>query len=68
MSMPSTEKRHLVQVPSKRRMPLQNKIRRNRKSVPPDYEWSNIHFFTFWQKFIRIVATCWRVALPCGSR
>ena len=26
------------------------------------------HFFTFWQKFIRIVATCWRVALPCGSR
>ena len=26
------------------------------------------YFFTFWQKFIRIVATCWRVALPCGSR
>ena len=25
------------------------------------------YFFTFWQKFIRIVATCWRVALPCGS-
>ena len=26
------------------------------------------YFFTFWQKFIRIVATCWRAALPCGSR
>ena len=26
------------------------------------------YFFTFWQKFIRIVATCWRWALPCGSR
>ena len=26
------------------------------------------YFFTFWQKFIRIVATCWRVALPCGLR
>ena len=26
------------------------------------------YFFTFWQKFIRIVATCSRVALPCGSR
>ena len=26
------------------------------------------YFFTFLQKFIRIVATCWRAALPCGSR
>ena len=26
------------------------------------------YFFTFWQKFIRIVATCSRVALPCGLR
>ena len=25
------------------------------------------YFFTFWQKFIRIVATCWRAALPCSG-